>query len=342
MTDRFNLNLANPLLSNLGNLMQRLAPALRQDNVPLDLISLIKTILAATKEISFRVSQGHLGDVMGSTLDENIQGEVQKQLDVVANELFKDILLESGFVKAISSEEEDHSVAGDENGKYIVSFDPLDGSSNIDINSLIGTIFSIHEAPKELAAGDDDMFKQSGNKQVCAGYVLYGPSTMLVMTTGSGTHFYVLDRTHGGFLLVERNVQVPVDTNEFAINMSNQRFWQAPMQNYIADLIAGDTGPREKNFNMRWIAAMVGDIHRVLCRGGIFTYPADSKKPEQPYKLRLMYEANPMAFLLEQAGGLAMTSQGRIMDIEPESIHQRVEVIMGSKNEVEKCLSYYK
>jgi len=322
--------------------MQRLAPALRQDNVPLDLISLIKTILAATKEISFRVSQGHLGDMMGSTLDENIQGEVQKQLDVVANELFKDILLESGFVKAISSEEEDHSVAGDENGKYIVSFDPLDGSSNIDINSLIGTIFSIHEAPKDIAAGDDDMFKQAGDKQVCAGYVLYGPSTMLVMTTGSGTHFYVLDRTHGGFLLVERNVQVPADTQEFAVNMSNQRFWQAPMQNYIGDLIAGDTGPRGKNFNMRWIAAMVGDIHRVLCRGGIFTYPADSKKPEQPYKLRLMYEANPMAFLLEQAGGLAMTSQGRIMDIEPESIHQRVEVIMGSKNEVEKCLSYYK
>ncbi len=322
--------------------MQRLAPALRQDNVPLDLISLIKTILAATKEISFRVSQAHLGDLMGSTLDENIQGEVQKKLDVVANELFKDILLESGFVKAISSEEEDDLVPGDENGKYIVSFDPLDGSSNIDINSLIGTIFSIHEAPKGIAAGDNDMFKLAGNKQVCAGYVLYGPSTMLVMTTGSGTHFYVLDRTHGGFLLAERNVQVPVETSEFAINMSNQRFWQAPMQNYINDLIAGDTGPRGKNFNMRWIAAMVGDIHRVLCRGGIFTYPADSRKAEQPYKLRLMYEANPMAFLLEQAGGLAMTSQGRIMDIEPESIHQRVEVIMGSKNEVEHCLSYYK
>ncbi len=322
--------------------MQRLAPALRQDNVPLDLISLIKTILAATKEISFRVSQAHLGDLMGSTLDENIQGEVQKKLDVVANELFKDILLESGFVKAISSEEEDTSVAGNDNGKYLVSFDPLDGSSNIDINSLIGTIFSIHEAPKDMAADDSDMFKQAGHRQVCAGYVLYGPATMLVMTTGSGTHFYVLDRTHGGYLLVERNVQVPVDTQEFAVNMSNQRFWQAPMQNYISDLIAGNSGTRDKNFNMRWIAAMVGDIHRVLCRGGIFTYPTDSKNPEQPYKLRLMYEANPMAFLLEQAGALAMTSEGRIMDIEPSSIHQRVEVIMGSKNEVEMCLSYYK
>lgn len=322
--------------------MQRLSPALRQDNVPLDLIALIKTILAATKEISFRVSQAHMGGLMGSTLDENIQGEVQKKLDVVANELFKDILLESGFVKAISSEEEDTSVAGNKDGKYIVSFDPLDGSSNIDINSLIGTIFSIHEAPENMDADNPDMFKQSGNRQVCAGYVLYGPATMLVMTTGSGTHFYVLDRTHGGYLLVERNVQVPTDTQEFAINMSNQRFWQEPMQNYINDLIAGDTGPRGKNFNMRWIAAMVGDIHRVLCRGGIFTYPTDSKKAEQPYKLRLMYEANPMSFLIEQAGGLAMTSQGRIMDIEPTSIHQRVEVIMGSKNEVEACLSYYK
>ena len=322
--------------------MQRLAPSLRADNVPLDLISLIKTILAATKEISFRVSQAQLGGLMGSTLDENIQGEVQKKLDVVANELFKDILLESGFVKAISSEEEDTSVAGEKDGKFIVSFDPLDGSSNIDINSLIGTIFSIHKAKPELDSADPNQFKQAGNSQVCAGYVLYGPSTMLVMTTGSGTHFYVLDRTHGGYLLVERNVQVPTDTQEFAINMSNQRFWQAPMQNYITDLLAGDTGPRGKNFNMRWIAAMVGDIHRVLCRGGIFTYPADSKDSNKPYKLRLMYEANPMSFLIEQAGGLAMTSQGRIMDIAPSDIHQRVEVIMGSKNEVEQCLSYYR
>ncbi|PCI61144.1 MAG: class 1 fructose-bisphosphatase [Gammaproteobacteria bacterium] len=322
--------------------MQRLAPTLRQDGVPLDLISLIKTILAATKEISFRVSQAHLGGLMGSTLDENIQGEIQKKLDVVANELFKDILLESGFVKAISSEEEDTSVAGDPDGKFIVSFDPLDGSSNIDINSLIGTIFSIHRAPVTMTAADPNMFKQAGNKQVCAGYVLYGPATMLVMTTGKGTHFYVLDRTHGGYLRVKRNVQIPTDTQEFAINMSNQRFWQPEMKNYIDDLLLGDTGPRGKNFNMRWIAAMVGDVHRVLCRGGIFTYPGDTKDAKKPYKLRLMYEANPMSFLVEQAGGLSMTSEGRIMDIEPTSIHQRVEVILGSKSEVEACLAYYK
>ena len=321
--------------------MQRLAPSLRQDNVSLDLISLIKTILAATKEISFRVSQAHLSGLMGSTLDENIQGEVQKKLDVVANQLLKDVLLESGFVKAISSEEEDNSVAGDEDGKFLVSFDPLDGSSNIDINSLIGTIFSIHEAIPGLAADDPAQFKQAGTKQVSAGYVLYGPSTMLVMTTGNGTHMYVLDRTHGGYLLVERNLQIPEETQEFAINMSNQRFWQAPMQNYINDLLAGKEGPREKNFNMRWIAAMVGDVHRVLNRGGIFTYPKDTKDPSKAGKLRLMYEANPMSFLVEQAGGLSVTSTGRIMEIEPTDVHQRVEVILGSKNEVEKCLSYY-
>lgn len=322
--------------------MQRLAPALREDNVPLDLISLIKTILAATKEISFRVSQAHLSGLMGSTLDENIQGEVQKELDVVANELIKDILLESGFVKAISSEEEDTSVAGEEDGNFLVSFDPLDGSSNIDINSLIGTIFSIHEAPKDMKADDPDMFKQAGVKQVCAGYVLYGPSTMLAMTTGNGTHFYVLDRTHGGYLLVERNVKIPEDTQEFALNMSNQRFWHEPMKNYVDDLLLGSDGPLEKNYNMRWVAAMVGDAHRVLSRGGLFAYPADTKDAKKPSKLRLMYEANPISFLVEQAGGLSVTSEGRIMEIEPDSIHQRVEVILGSKNEVEKCLSYYK
>ena len=322
--------------------MQRIAPALREDDVPLDLISLIKTILAATKEISFRVGQGHLSDVMGSTLDENIQGEIQKHLDVVANQLFKDITLESGFVKAISSEEEDTSVAGHETGKYIVSFDPLDGSSNIEIDSLIGTIFSIMEAPEGMKASDPDMFKQPGTAQVCAGYVLYGPSTVLALTTGKGTHFYTLDRTHGSYMLTERNISIPADTAEFAVNMSNQRFWQKPMQNYIGDLLQGTDGTRDKNFNMRWIAAMVGDVHRLLVRGGLFTYPADNRDVNKPYKLRLMYEANPMSFLVEQAGGLSVTSTGRIMEIMPTDIHQRVEVILGSKNEVEKCLSYYK
>jgi len=322
--------------------MRRLPPVLLEDGCPRELLSLIRTTLAACKEISFRVGQGALSGVLGSTLDENIQGETQKKLDVLSNQLLKDILLESGYVKAIASEEEDYTVAGNPDAKYIVSFDPLDGSSNIDINSLVGTIFSIMEAPEGSDPADPSIFMQAGRKQVAAGYVLYGPSTMLALTTGKATRLYTLDKTHGSFLLTQENVSIPEDTQEFAVNMSNQRHWHAPMQNYINDLLAGETGPRGKNFNMRWIAAMVGDVHRVLCRGGIFTYPSDTKDPKKPNKLRLLYEANPMAMLVEKAGGVAIANGQPILDIEPEAIHQRVEVILGSKNEVEKCLSYYK
>lgn len=321
--------------------MRRLPPVLLEDGCPRELLSLIRTTLAACKEISFRVGQGALSGVLGSTLDENIQGETQKKLDVLSNQLLKDILLESGYVKAIASEEEDYTVAGNPNAKYIVSFNPLDGSSNIDINSLVGTIFYYGSA-KGSDAADPTIFMQSGRKQVAAGYVLYGPSTMLALTTGKATRLYTLDKTHGSFLLTEESVKIPADTQEFAINMSNQIHWHAPMQNYINDLLAGDTGPRAKNFNMRWIAAMVGDVHRVLCRGGIFTYPTDTKNPKKPNKLRLLYEANPMAMLVENAGGLAIANGQPILDIQPDAIHQRVEVILGSKNEVEKCLSYYK
>ncbi len=321
--------------------MRRIAPVLRQDGVETDLISLIKTILAACKEISFRVGQGELAGVLGSTLDENIQGETQKKLDVLANELLKDMILETGVVKAISSEEEDLPVAGNPAGKYLVTFDPLDGSSNTDINSLIGTIFSILPAKAELAADDAGQFLQAGTAQIAAGYVIYGPSTMLALTTGKGTRIYTLDKTYGGFLLTHTEVAIPSVTAEFAINMSNQRHWEPAMQNYIQDLLLGKTGPRGKNFNMRWIAAMVGDVHRILCRGGIFMYPTDTKDPQKPYKLRLMYEANPMSFLVEQAGGASSTGYERIMDIMPTDIHQRVAVILGSRHEVESCLKYH-
>ncbi|MGO2129052.1 MAG: class 1 fructose-bisphosphatase [Pseudoalteromonas prydzensis] len=322
--------------------MRRLPPVLLEDGCPRELISLIRTVLAACKEISFRVGQGALSGVLGSTLDENIQGETQKKLDVLTNQLLKDILLESGYVKAIASEEEDYTVAGNPNAEYIVAFDPLDGSSNTDINSLVGTIFSIMKAPAGSDPADQSIFMQPGKNQVAAGYVLYGPSTVLALTTGKGTRFFTLDKTHGSFLLTQDFAKVPVDTNEYAINASNQRHWQPAMQNYINDLMAGETGPRARNFNMRWIAAMVGDVHRVLCRGGIFTYPTDTKDPNKPNKLRLLYEANPMAMLIEQAGGIASTGTERIMDIQPDAIHQRVAVILGSKNEVEACLGYHK
>jgi fructose-1,6-bisphosphatase I len=242
---------------------------------------------------------------------------------------------------AISSEEEDSTVAGNPQGKYLVTFDPLDGSSNTDINSLIGTIFSILPAPKGADPADPAIFLQPGTAQIAAGYILYGPSTMMALTTGKGTKMYTLDKTYGGFLLTTEQVTIPGVTAEFAINMSNQRYWQPAMQNYIADLLKGKEGPRGKNFNMRWIAAMVGDVHRILCRGGIFAYPRDLKDPTKPDKLRLMYEANPMSFLVEQAGGSSTTGYERIMDIQPVDIHQRVPVILGSKHEVESCLQYH-
>ena len=322
--------------------MKRLNSQLQQDGAPLELILLIRTLLAACKEISFRVSQGALAGVLGSTLSENVQGETQKKLDVISNQILKDTLSESGYVKAISSEEEEDVVPCSRDGNYLVSFDPLDGSSNTEINSLIGTIFSITHAPQWMEPDDPSAFLQPGTQIVAAGYVLYGPSTMLAMTTGRGTHLYTLDKTHGGFLLTHPNLKVPEQTSEFAINTSNQRHWEDPIKQYVDELIAGSEGPRGKDYNMRWVAAMVGDIHRVLCRGGIFMYPFDKRSPKMPGKLRLLYEANPMAFLIEQAGGLASTGSGRIMEVMPHEIHQRVPVLIGSKEEVERCVAGFK
>ncbi|RUO63463.1 D-fructose 1,6-bisphosphatase [Pseudidiomarina planktonica] len=320
--------------------MQRLIPTLRRDQVDEALISVINTLQICAKEISYRLHQGELAGVLGSTLDENIQGETQKKLDVLSNQLLKDILLECKHVRAIASEEEDGIVDGDESGDYLVAFDPLDGSSNIDINSMVGTIFSVLPTPKDGRSGPD-MFLQQGTQQVMAGYVVYGPSTMLVFSTGKGVKMFTLDQTVGEFLLTRSDITIPAHTQEFAINMSNQRHWSPAMQSYVTDLLAGKQGPRGKNFNMRWIAAMVADVHRVLCRGGLFAYPWDSRKPDKPYKLRLLYEANPMSYLIEQAGGKATTGLERIMAVQPTDIHQRVGVVLGSADEVETCLEYH-
>lgn len=319
--------------------MQRLIPTLRKDQVPAALISVLHSLQICAKEIAYRLSQGEMAGVLGSTLDENIQGETQKKLDVLANQLLKDILLESDFVRAVASEEEDGIVNGHPQGQYLVAFDPLDGSSNIDINSMVGTIFSILPVPAD-ANGEANMFLQPGRRQVAAGYVLYGPSTMLVLTTGRGVRMFTLDQTVGEFLLTEAQVEISPSTSEFAINMSNYRHWQAGMRRYIDDLLQGKEGPRGRNFNMRWIAAMVADVHRVLCRGGLFAYPWDGRSVDKPYKLRLMYEGNPMAWLIEQAGGLAYTETTPILDIEPIDIHQRISVILGSAEEVQMCLGY--
>jgi fructose-1,6-bisphosphatase I len=320
--------------------MKNLLNVLRDDDVDPALMQVIETIIDASKEIAFRVRQGALAGVLGSSQDENIQGETQKHLDIISNQLLKDLLLDCAPVAAIGSEEEDTVVAANPSGQYVVAFDPLDGSSNIDINGQIGTIFSIYSILHSVPYDSELQFHQQGSQQVCAGYVLYGPSTLLAVTTGKGTRCFTLDSTQGTFLLTADNIQIAKDTQEFAINMSNSRFWNENMRCYIEDLILGEIGPRQKRYNMRWNAAMVGDVHRVLTRGGIFLYPSDNRNAKQPAKLRLLYEANPMAMLIENAGGKARSETQRILDIQPQQLHERVAVILGSANEVDECLSY--
>ncbi|MCL1126967.1 class 1 fructose-bisphosphatase [Shewanella surugensis] len=323
--------------------MQTLAQYLTSQSLPSSLEKLIFTLADTSKTISLAVRNGALAGVLGATEQENIQGETQKKLDIITNDMLKESLKADLAVRGLASEEEDHIVEANNEGQYLVCFDPLDGSSNIDINSLVGTIFSVLPMQKPVSQGSltEQHFLQSGRHQVTAGYMLYGPSTMMALTTGQGVQFFTLDPNSQEYLLTNDNVNISPDTAEFAINMSNQRFWEAPMQTYIDELLLGTLGPREKAFNMRWIAAMVGDVHRVLSRGGLFTYPADHKNPKKPFKLRLMYEANPMAWLVEQSGGKASTGYENILDIEPEHIHQRVAVILGSRNEVDICLRHH-
>lgn len=308
--------------------MKRLIPVLKQDGVNTDLIMLIRTILAASKEIAFRVSQGELAGVLGSTLDENIQGEVQKKLDVLANQLLKDILMDDDAVRAIASEEEDYVVGANPEGDYIVAFDPLDGSSNIDINGQIGTIFTIYKAREDVPFDSELQFAQKGSEQVCAGYVLYGASTLLVMSTGGPTRCFTLDLTHGGYLLTEEAFTTPTMSKEFSINMANYRYWDTKTQQYFSDVLHTDES--YAGASVRYNAAMVGDVHRVMNRGGIFLYPADNRAGNEQGKIRLLYEANPLAMLVQNAGGLATSNGQSILDIEPTSLHQRVPVALGS------------
>ncbi|CAI86814.1 MULTISPECIES: class 1 fructose-bisphosphatase [Pseudoalteromonas] len=308
--------------------MKRLNTVLKEDGVQTDLILLIRTILATSKEIAFRVSQGELAGVLGSTLNENIQGEVQKKLDVIANQLLKDILLDDNSVRTVASEEEDHAVGANPEGKFIVAFDPLDGSSNIDVNGQIGTIFTIYLARDDVPYDSDEQFNQLGANQVCAGYVLYGPSSLLVMSTGGPTRCYTLDSTHGGYLLTNNQLSVPEQSSEFAVNMANYRYWDEPTQVYFDKLLY--TCKSFDKSSVRWNAAMVGDVHRILCRGGLFLYPQDNRAGNENGKIRLLYEANPLALLVENAGGKATSKGARILDIAPTNLHQRVPVVLGS------------
>ena len=322
-----------------------------------DFNALILDVAIACKAIARAVAFGELGGVMGNHAAEaggsvNVQGETQKKLDVLANDVFIRRTEWAGHLAGMASEEMDtpYQIAGQHpRGKYLLVFDPLDGSSNIDVNMTVGSIFSVLRSPEELDAMPREQqrdvveadFLQAGSTQVAAGYALYGPSTMLVLTVGTGVHGFTLDPTLGEFMLTHPAMQVPADTQEFAINASNARFWEAPVKRYVDECLAGKPGPRGKDFNMRWIASMVAEAHRILMRGGVFLYPRDTKDASKPGRLRLLYEANPIGMVMEQAGGRASTGEKPMLDVQPSSLHQRIGLVFGSRNEVERIERYH-
>ncbi len=310
-----------------------------------DLRLLIETIARACKGISTRVNKGALADGLGVAMTKNVHGEAQKTLDVLSNEILLEANEWGGHLAAMASEEMEHPHPIPHRypkGEYLLLFDPLDGSSNIDVNISVGTIFSVLRCPEGADGSLEPAFMQAGRRQVVAGYAIYGPTTMLVLTMGHGVQGFTLNRELGSFILTHRDIKIPEETKEFSINTSNHRHWEPPMRRYYEELLAGKEGPRGKDFNMRWVGSMVADVHRILTRGGIFMYPRDRREPGKPGKLRLLYEANPMSYIVEQAGGAATDGYAPILDIAPTKLHQRVAVFLGSKNEVERVTSYHR
>jgi fructose-1,6-bisphosphatase I len=305
--------------------------------------AILTDIAEACRKIAIAIDSGAIEGNMGNLSTENVQGEVQKALDVISNDIFIESNQRSGYVAGMLSEENTEVIEIPEkyrqDGQYLLLFDPLDGSSNVNVNISVGTIFSILKSPNNHPRLVD--FLQPGVSQVCAGYALYGTSTMFVFSTGQGVHGFTLDAESGQFYLTHPDMQIPKDTQEFAVNMSNYRFWQEPVQRYIDECLQGEEGDRGKDFNMRWVASMVAEVHRILMRGGVFMYPMDSKLRNQGGKLRLMYEANPISFIVEQAGGEASTGTKRILEIKPVGVHERVPVMLGSKNEVDRLVKYH-
>ncbi|HEX4844238.1 MAG TPA: class 1 fructose-bisphosphatase [Limnobacter sp.] len=329
-------------MTTLAQYLQNASQAHGSGRIDAPMVALVQAMAEVSQRISAAVHKGALGGVLGSAGTENVQGETQKKLDIIANDMILEALANTGVVAGMASEELDDCspVAGQADKPFLVLFDPLDGSSNIDVNVSIGTIFSVLPNPC-TGAVNNQSFLQPGTAQLAAAYVVYGPQTQLVITFGNGVAAFTLDREAGEYIQTTQGMEIPADTKEFAINMSNQRHWYPPVQRYISELLAGKTGTRGKDFNMRWIASMVADVHRVLTRGGIFMYPKDLRDPNKPGKLRLMYEANPMSFLVEQAGGASFDAAQRILEIAPQELHQRCAVMLGSKNEVNLVAGYH-
>ena len=319
-----------------------------------DFNALILDVALACKAIARVVAFGELGRAageQGAALGGkvNAQGEVQQPLDVISNEIFIRMNEWGGHYAGMASEEMDgpwQIPPTHPRGKYLLVFDPLDGSSNIDVNVSVGSIFSVLRAPQDLVDSGRDAieadFLQPGSRQLAAGYALYGPTTMLVLSVGNGVAGFTLDPNLGEFMLTHPHIRVPLQTQEFSINASNSRFWEAPVKRYVDECLAGQTGPRGKDFNMRWIASMVAEAHRILMRGGVFMYPRDTKSPARAGRLRLLYEANPIGFIMEQAGGGASTGRQAMLAVQPASLHQRVGLVFGSKAEVERIERYHR
>lgn len=308
-----------------------------------DVGALLVDVAAAVKAIAAMTAKGALGGFLGHVAQHNVQGEQQKKLDLLADEAVQRSCEWGGLLAGLASEEHAAPLAvpeGFARGRHLLVYDPLDGSSNTDVNVSVGTIFSVLRHPKAEAPTEAD-FLQPGVQQVAAGYAIYGPATMLVLTVGHGTHGFTLDREIGNFILTHPDLQITADTSEFAINTSNARFWEPPVHRYVTECQAGRSGERGRDFNMRWIASFVADVHRILMRGGVFMYPRDTKDLSKPGRLRLLYEANPIAWLVEQAGGAATTGRQRLLEVAPTGLHQRVPVILGSRAEVERIARYH-
>lgn len=309
-----------------------------------DLTGLLNELIVAAKTISAEVNMAGLADILGMSGKTNIQGEHVQKLDEFANNTIKRRMARCGYLCAMTSEEEADIIPVVEGyeGKYTLAFDPMDGSSNIDVNVSIGTIFSIH---RRLSAdggpGDESDLLQRGRRQVAAGYIIYGSSTMLVFTTGAGVQGFTLDPSVGEFFLSHPDIRIPEKSKYFSVNEGNYNYWQEPVRRYLQYLKEEDK-PTGRPYSARYIGSMVADFHRNLIAGGVFLYPRDSKSPTKTYgKLRLLYEAGPLAFLAEQAGGRAVTDDGReILDIEPEGLHQRVPVIVGNAYDIEIFLEF--
>ena len=307
--------------------------------------ALVNDIRLACKRIAYVVGKGALAQVHGAAGERNIQGEEQQKLDVLANDIFLRTNEWGGHLAGMASEELEHPYripAEHPRGRYLLSFDPLDGSSNIDVNAPVGSIFSVLACPEGMTGDEEGAFLQAGARQVCAGYAIYGPSTMLVLTFGRGVHGFTLDREIGEFIHTHPDMRVPEETAEFAINASNERFWEPAVKRYVGECMAGKSGPRGKDFNMRWIASLVAEAHRILMRGGVFLYPRDEREQGRQGRLRLLYEANPIGMVIEQAGGRASTGYGPVLEVAPTGLHQRSGFVFGARNEVERIEQYHR